>query len=114
MKYIITESKFDGLIERYILKKYSKVKDVTFKNKKVMLGSRGFEIIDSTIIVVTLDNSDNKMTQIQLSDLRKEIINDVDRVFGLDWQKYGSPWGFMFRQLALVNITATLVDTNYI
>lgn len=113
MKYIITESKINGLIERYILKKYSKVKDVTFKNKKVMLGSDR-KIIDSTTIVVTLDNSDNKMTQIELSDLRKEIINDVDQVFGLDWQEYGSPWGFMFRQLALVNITATLVDTNYI
>lgn len=111
MKYLITESKMNGLIERYILKKYSKVRDVSFATKKRMLGSNNNEIIDVTLIWVTFDNSDNKMTQSDMVELKQKIMMEVDQVFGLDWQEYGSSWDFMFRQLALVNLTATLEDT---
>jgi hypothetical protein len=111
MKYLITESKMNGLIERYILKKYSKVRDVSFATKKRMLGSNNNEIIDVTLIWVTFDNSDNKMTQSDMVELKQKIMMEVDQVFGLDWQEYGSGWDFMFRQLALVNLTATLENT---
>lgn len=110
MKYLITESKMNGLIERYILKKYSKVRDVSFKTKKRRLGSSNNEVIDVTFIYVTFDNSDNKITQSEMGEMRQQIMMDVDQVFGLDWQEYGSSWAFWFRQLALVSITATLED----
>lgn len=110
MKYLITESKMNGLIERYILKKYTKVRDVSFKTKKRRLGSSNNEVIDVTFIYVTFDNSDNKITQSEMGEMRQQIMMDVDQVFGLDWQEYGSRWAFWFRQLALVSITATLED----
>lgn len=93
MKYIITESRINNLLEKYILERFPMVKNVSFTTKKVQLAgepnSRGEKIIDRNVINLSwnweeMEWSPNRTT--------KSIIVDVNRMFGLNIGEYGSDW----------------------
>jgi hypothetical protein len=113
MKYILTESKLEGLIEKFITKSFPLVYKVYFtKRDKILGSSEGRPTVEETIINIILDNSDNSMNRQDLFKLESEIRNKVDDYFSLDYQKYGSDWGFNFRQLAVVGIFADIPKLN--
>lgn len=97
MKFIISESKFNNLIEKYILDTYPMVNDVYFTTKKVKLGSgpnsRGEDIIDKQIIVIKYDHE--KLELPPISTLMR-IRTNLNSVFGLDMGFYGSDWDIEF------------------
>ena len=89
---IITESKLINIIKNYILGGYPMVKDVEMTTRPIHLASgdakdRG--IIDRNIITIIFING--KMTH-SPSYTGRQIRDDVNRVFGLDIDKYGSDW----------------------
>ena len=103
MKILITEHKYYNMIEKYILDGYPMVKNVKFITNKVQLGgnpnSRGEKIIDRNVIIVELISS-----QLEHSPnwTMKDIRNDVNNMFGLDADKYGSDWEFDYEIVNLV------------
>lgn len=106
MKYLITESKINDLIKKFILEEFPNVYSVKFYPTSVTLGSsEGFPSIVRTEIVVVIDNIDDRLNRSQLWDLRHKIQDSVDKVFGLNTEKYGSEWGFKFFQLSIRSIT---------
>ena len=80
-------------IEKYILGGYPMVKRVFFTSKKVQLAgepnSRGETIIERNTI--NIDFIDGKMTH-SPSYLGRKIRNDINSMFGLNIDKYGSDW----------------------
>ena len=94
MKILIKEERRNDLIEKFILNGYPMVKKVFFTTKKIKLASepnsRGENMIDRTII--NIDFIDGKMTHSPSYMLRK-IKNQVNPIFGLDIESYGSDWG---------------------
>ena len=50
---------------------------------------------------IIIDNSDNSKNYLVLGALRKQIIENVDNVFGFNWKKYGSGWDFEVNQLCV-------------
>jgi len=100
MKYLITENRINNLIEQYILSTYPEVFKVYFEIIQVYLGSNN-KLIDTTKINIIIDNSNNSKNYLVLGALRKQIIENVDNVFGLNWKKYGSGWDFEVNQLCV-------------
>jgi hypothetical protein len=94
MKVLIKEEKRNDLIEKYILNTFPMVGKVTFETKKVQLASgeniRGENVINRTKIHI--DFIDGKMTHSPSYMLRK-IKNQINPIFGLDIESYGSDWG---------------------
>jgi hypothetical protein len=95
MKMIITESKLINIIKNYILGGYPVVKNVTFITKDVYSESER-KTIQKNIIVIGLISG--QMTH-SPSWTMKEIRNDINRVFSLDIDKYGSDsdWGIDYK-----------------
>ena len=93
MKYIITESRINNLLEKYILERFPMVKNVSFTTKKVQLAgepnSRGEKIIDRNIINLSWDWGEMEWSP---NKTTKSIIVDVNRMFGLNIGEYGSDW----------------------
>ena len=99
MKVLITESKYNKLIEDYILNGYPVVKSVTFTTKDVYLASGdkdGRKIITRDIINVGF-----KGGEMQISPTRelREIRADINRMFGLRIDESGSDWGIEYKML---------------
>jgi len=94
MKILIKEERRNDLIEKFILNGYPMVKKVFFTTKKIKLASepnsRGENMIDRTII--NIDFIDGKMTH-SPSYMLKKIKNQINPIFGLDIESYGSDWG---------------------
>ncbi len=64
----------------------------------------GQPTVEETIINIIIDNSENKLNLTQLNEIRKEITNSVDTFFNLEYEVYGSLWGFHFNQIAVVRL----------
>lgn len=97
MKFIISENKFNNIIEKYILDTYPMVKDVNIVTRTVMLGgpvnSRGEKIIDKRVIVIKYNHE--KLELPPISTLMR-IRTNLNSVFGLDMGLYGSDWDIEF------------------
>jgi hypothetical protein len=109
MKYLINENKLTETIESYILKNYPEVAKVYFTKQGIHLASGDFEKeedrkIICTVINVVLDNMDGKYKAYQLREMSKPIRGNVDSMFGLSTQEYGSKWDFKFKQLGIVDL----------
>ena len=93
MKYIITESRINNLLEKYILERFPMVKNVSFTTKKVQLAgepnSRGEKIIDRNVINLSWDWEEMEWSPNRMT---KSIMVDVNRMFGLNIGEYGSDW----------------------
>ena len=97
MKVLITESKYNKLIEDYILNGYPVVKSVTFTTKGVYLASvdkSEERTIQRNIIVIGLISG--QMTHSPSWTLR-DIARDVNRMFGLGIEQPGSHWGIDYK-----------------
>lgn len=113
MKYLISETKMNSTIRNFIMESFPMVGDVKYMSQTLVLGStEGQPRINQTIIRVIFDNKDNRYSRADLMDLKKQIIKKVDGVFGLESEKYGSGWGWDFRQVALVSLDATLTNVK--
>lgn len=112
MKYLISETKMNSTIKNFIMESFPMVGDVQYYFQALILGSRGNKKISQTIIRVIFDNKDNRYSREDLIQLRNQIIQKVDGVFGLDTKMYGSEWGWDFRQVALVSLDATLTNVK--
>ena len=109
MKYIITENKLTETIESYILKNYPEVEKVYFTETKVFLASGDFDNYDDrtisrTIINIVLNNSVGLYKTHQLREISKPIRRNVDSMFGLEVEEYGSNWDFKFKQLGIIDL----------
>ena len=97
MKVLINESKYNNLIEKYILDGYDVVKNVTFTTKDVYLASGDKserKIITRDIIVIELISG--QMTYSPSWTMR-DIARDVNRMFGLGIEQPGSHWGIDYK-----------------
>jgi hypothetical protein len=97
MKVLIKESKYNNLIENYILDGYPVVKNVTFSTKDVYLASGDKSerrTIQRTIIIIHLISG--QMTHSPTWTM-KEIRNDINRMFGLGIEQPGSHWGIDYK-----------------
>ena len=100
MKVLITESKYNKLIEDYILNGYDVVKNVTFTTRVVMYihfasGDKSERrTIQRNIIVIGLISG--QMTHSPSWTLR-DIARDVNRMFGLGIEQPGSHWGIDYK-----------------
>jgi len=94
MKVVIKESKYNNLIEKYILDGYPMVKRVFFKTKLIRLASEPNERGENNIVrnIINIDFIDGKMTH-SPNYMGRQIRNDVNSMFGFDIDKYGSYWG---------------------
>lgn len=99
MKVVIKESKYNNLIENYILNGYPVVKNVTFTTKDVYLAS-GDKSERRTIQrnIINVGFKGGKMQNSPTRTLR-EIRADVNRMFGLDIDMSGSDWGIEYKML---------------
>lgn len=111
MKYLISETKMNSSIRKFILGSFPMVEDVGYSSQNLVLGStEGFPKINQTIIRVIFDNKENQYSRNDLIELATQIIGKVDAIFGLDSKKYGSEWAWDFKQVAIVSLDATLTN----
>ena len=100
MKYIITESRINNLVEKFILEGYPMVRDVFFTTKLIRLAGepneRGKNDINRNVININF--IDGKMTH-SPSYIGRQIRNDVNSMFGFDIDKYGSDWGMEWKMV---------------
>lgn len=106
MRYIITESRKEDIIKKFILSNFDRVTDVWFTTRSVYYGSgpvNGKDRGQQTIIKILVDNSseENKLTNAELSKLRRDIISKTDNLFNLGYNTYGGGWEFSFNKLVI-------------
>lgn len=105
MKYLITESQKENIIKKYILSNFDNIDDVWFEKRDVYYGKEiGYETdrgID-TVITVLVDNMDNELSEGQLRELKRNIINKTENTFNLGYNRYRSGWNFNFLKKIIV------------
>jgi hypothetical protein len=99
MKVLITESKYNKLIEDYILNGYPVVKSVTFTTKDVYLASG--DKSDRRTIQRNIINVGFRGGEMQNSPTRtlREIRADINRMFGLHIDESNSDWGIEYKMM---------------
>lgn len=95
MKYIITENKMNDLIEKVLKKNEPEIIDIEFSTRKIKLGSEleGYkigDIIDKTIIKVTIDNMDKRLKYSDISDIYQSIKNTLNSYLNINLNDYGA------------------------
>ena len=95
------------LIEQLILRSFPEVYDVSFKVKKVYLGSspelpEEERSIDVTVIIVTFNNLKGEYSLSYLWDKRSEVIYKVSSYFNINHTRYGAKWDFDFYEVKKV------------
>lgn len=103
MKYLITESQKEDSIKKFILSNFDRVEDVWFTTKSVYYGSRpvnGKNRGDVITINVLVDNTseDDYLGKVDLVQLKNKIIRQTDKLFGLNYDRYGGGWNFSFNK----------------
>jgi hypothetical protein len=100
MKYIITESRINNLIEKYILDKYPMVRNVTFTKDLVNFvnhpDDKGYETIEQNVMNINFING--KMTH-SPSYLTRLIRNDINPMFGLEIGRGVSEWRIDYKMV---------------
>ena len=103
MKIIITESKMENLIKKYIPNDDNDIVDIEFGTKRIGLGSgpneKGETSVDQKVIMITIDNVKNKKTPSELREVTRKIARTLEGLFGIDFKSYGSEWALKFYQI---------------
>jgi hypothetical protein len=101
MKVLIKESKYNNLIENYILNGYPVVKNVTFTTRDVYLASG--DKSERRTIQRNIINVEFRGNEMQISPTRtlREIRADINRMFGLRIDESGSNWGIEYKIYSL-------------
>jgi hypothetical protein len=99
MKVLITESKYNKLIEDYILNGYPVVKNVAFTTKDVYLASG--DKSERRTIQRNIINVGFRGGEMQNSPTRtlREIRADINRMFGLHIDESNSDWGIEYKMM---------------
>lgn len=96
MRYIITESRIEGLVKEFILNNYDVV-NVDITTKQVKLGSgpnrEGKDIINRKVINVEINNDNNRDNYYNIIQIGIKIGEDLKNYFGFALGEYGSEWG---------------------
>ena len=100
MKVVITESKINNLLEKYILNSYPMVSDVFFTTKDVRLAGAPNEKGENNIVrnIININFKDGEMTH-SPTWTSKHIRNDINSMFGLGIEEYGSYWGIEWKMI---------------
>jgi len=101
MKYVISESKKEDVIKKFIMSTFDRVDDVWYEKRSVFYGSgpiNGKDRGEQTIIIVLVNNLDDELSNQDLRELKRKIIDKTDKVFNLKYNTYGSNWEFGFRK----------------
>jgi len=102
MKVLITESKYNKLIEDYILNGYDVVKNVTFTTRVVMyIHFASGDKSERRTIQRNIINVEFRGNEMQNSPTRtlREIRDDINRMFGLRIDESGSNWGIEYKMM---------------
>jgi|LauGreDrversion4_2_1035121.scaffolds.fasta_scaffold288410_2 hypothetical protein len=97
MKYLITESSLNGLIETFLKKKFDDIVDIKFVKRQVYLASDN-ETIERTVIQVLVDPYEilqgnfEANTMRLIGKLKSDIWETLDKFFSLKLKEYGSKW----------------------
>jgi hypothetical protein len=100
MKYLITENKLNNYIEMYLKENFEDVVDVKFVKKTVLLASEDRKI-EATDIQILIDpmkvlKGNFRMLNADISEIKKSIWRQLNSMFGLKIEDYGSPWSITF------------------
>ena len=100
MKYLITENKLNNYIEMYLKENFEDVVDVKFVKQTVFLASEDRKI-ESTDIQILIDpmkvlKGNFRMLNADISEIKKSIWRQLNSMFGLKIEDYGSPWSITF------------------
>lgn len=101
MKYLITENKMNDLIEKYIKSNFSEVVSVRFYNVNVYLASDARTIVRTDIhVIADTNNVRNENIEYihqgsihQAREFKRELWNELNSIFNLGLELYGSKWG---------------------
>jgi hypothetical protein len=111
MKYLLTESKLEKIIENFILNEFSdlNVISVSFKEQGVYLASDDKSITRNVICVVVdpFNRSNGNLEDIHNRfpyDIRRNLFNSLDSMFGLGLTEYGSEWELEVYGVTLIKI----------
>lgn len=119
MKYIITESKRNETIEKFLKAKYPEVLSVSFKNSTVKFyggdEAQGGTVQRTTIIILldTLGVTDGDfdiltyktgLKEQTFKPLTRKIFDDLNDWFGINPMEFASPWGLEFYRLSIEGI----------
>ena len=103
MKIIITESRMENLIKKYIPNDDNDIVDIEFGTKRIGLGSgpneKGETSVDQKVIMITIDNVKNKKTPSELREITRKIASNLENLLGIDFRSYGSEWDLKFYQI---------------
>ena len=101
MKILITEDKRIRLIQNYIISTFPVVHSVDISDKKVLLGSGPNKFGEEGIIDVNLITVNFKGGKMQYSPTYtlKKIITQINPIFGLGLDEYGSHWDFDYKMI---------------
>jgi hypothetical protein len=110
MKYIISESKMNSSIERFLRSSFSEVVDVKFRRVGIVLGSETpSRRIERTNIQILIDpegilkgNFNPDKGDLIGYDLKLEIWRTIDSMFSLNMKQYGSEWDIEFKTLSII------------
>jgi hypothetical protein len=107
MKYLITESKMNSSIERFLKGTFDEVVDVRFKKVGVYLAGDD-KTIQRNQIQVLIDPQGILKGNFNVSkghfigyDLKKDIWQTVNSMFSLNMEGYGSDWDIEFFVLGI-------------
>jgi hypothetical protein len=100
MKYLITENKLNNYIEMYLKENFEDVVDVKFVKQTVFLASEDRKI-EATDIQILIDpmkvlKGNFRMLNADISEIKKSIWRQLNSMFGLKIEDYGSPWSITF------------------
>ena len=99
MKVVITESKINNLIKDYLMNSYDLL-DVEFSTKSVGLGSgpnsKGETSVKQNVIGVYVNNVNDGLNYGEKFSIKRDIIRDLEGMFGTDFKSYGSSWSIEF------------------
>ena len=97
MKHLITESRLNQVIEKYLYNSYDYIVSVSFQEKSVLLGHENEMNYVTTISIIIdpykiLDGNIKTGFKGYNSEIRRELWNNLNSFFGLGLGEYGSAW----------------------
>jgi len=112
MKYLLTESRLQNLIEIYIRENFSDLNiiSVSFRKQNVTLASDGGRSITRNVIVIVIDPFNRGSGNLEERHkaynygIRREIFNSIDNMFSLKMSEYGSEWELEVYGLKIVEV----------
>ena len=98
MKYLITESRLESSIVKYIKGRYPQVEAVGFSHDRVRYCDNSNVVDKYTDIIVIFDRENHPMSISDLNLLWENLTEDVDELYNLDLDMYCSKWEMVAKE----------------